>query len=78
VSRGDRPPEVNEATVPIAMGPHGMVRLHWYIVTLGCPSETGILCYCIMWKAGCDRRGPCMLYLSVANKNMPDDIFQIP
>ncbi|KAG2105030.1 uncharacterized protein F5147DRAFT_654225 [Suillus discolor] len=25
----------------IAMGPHGMARPYWYIVTLGCPSETG-------------------------------------
>ena len=33
-------PPVSNATL-IAMGPYRMARLPWYIVTLGCPSETG-------------------------------------
>jgi hypothetical protein len=33
-------PLVYHGTI-IAMGPHGLARLYWYIVTLGCPSHTG-------------------------------------
>jgi len=39
-------PLVYHGTI-IAMGPHGMAHLQWYIVMLGCPSETGGI-HCIM------------------------------